>query len=299
MYIINVDKLIEIFLDCDDFCKNFEPVFQRAQIHRGRTGHNKPKLHASEIMTILIFYHFSGMKCFKYYYNRIVCDAMLSYFPNVVSYNRFVELIPRHMLHLCVFLNTVRIAKQTGIAYIDSKKLPICHNRRIYSNKVFKGLATRGHCSVGWFYGFKLFLVINHLGQVLRCFITPANIADNDQKIMHKLLNGFIGKIFGDKGFISSKILEEYIYKRLQIITKLRKNMKNKLINIHDYFLLTKRGVIESVFDIMSAICDIDHSRHRSPVNAFTHLFSGVIAYTYLDKLPSIFRNKYAEIHPF
>lgn len=293
MYIINEDKLIEIFIDCDDFCNYFEPIYCKHHLSISRRPNLCPSLSASEIMTILIFYHLSGMKCFKYYYLKIVQGCMRSHFPKLVSYNRFIELMPRYMLHVWVFLNSLRTAQQSGYSYMDSKKLTVCHNRRIHSHKVFKGIASRGHCSVGWFFGFKLFLVIDPLGQILRCFITPGNIADNDQKVLPKLLNGLKGKIYGDKGFISSKIASEFIEKGLQIITKIRSNMKNKLICLHDKYLLLKRGVIESVFDIMSAICDIDHSRHRSPANAFTHLFSGLVAYTYLDKLPSIFRKKY------
>ena len=247
------------------------------------------------MMTIEIFYHLSGFKCFKYYYNRFVLPHLKSYFPNLVSYNRFVELKPRMFLYLWVFLNAQRSynkEKSDDKFYMDSKKLTVCHNRRIHQHKVFKGLATRGKSSVGWFFGFKLFLVTTAVGQVARCFITPANVADNSFKAMDKLLAGLKGTIYGDKGFISSKAMTHFLEKGLKIITKIRTNMKNKLISLEDKFYLMKRGVIESVFDIMSAICDIDHTRHRSPKNAFVNLFGGIIAYTYLDKLPSIFSKK-------
>ena len=296
MYVINEEKLMEIFIDCDDFCNLFEPIYQKALLGMGRRSPKATSLCASEIMTIIIFYHLSGMKCFKYYYLRIVKGTMQSHFPKAVSYNRFIELMGRYMMHLWVFVNSTRIGQQMEVAYMDSKKLTVCHNRRIHNHKVFKGLAKRGHCSVGWFFGFKLFLVINPIGQILRCFITPGNIADNNEKVMRKLLNKLSGKVYGDKGFISSKISNEFLAKGLQIITKLKSNMKNKLISLQDKYLLLKRGVIESVFDIMSAICDINHSRHRSPLNAFTHLFAGLCAYTYLDKLPSIFRKKFAQL---
>ena len=179
MYVINEDKLIEIFIDCDDFCKVFTPIYERTKLSISKKAQNQPDLSESEMMSILIFYHHSGMKCFKYYYNRIVRGCMHSHFPKLVSYNRFIELMPRYMTHLWVFLNSVRLGEQMGFAYIDSKKLTVCHNRRIRQHKVFKGLATRGHCSVGWFFGFKLFLAINPMGEILRCFITPGKVADN------------------------------------------------------------------------------------------------------------------------
>lgn len=292
MYVINVDKLIEIFIDCDDFCQVFSPLYQKTQLQKSIRFRNTPRLSESEIMTILIFYHLSGMKCFKYYYNRIVRVLLKDEFPNLVSYNRFVELSHRTLIHLWVFLNTHRTGEQIGFAYVDSKKLTVCHNRRIPRHKVFDGIATRGHCSVGWFFGFKLFLAINPYGEILNCFVTPGNVADNDKKVMRRLFKGSKGKVYGDKGFISKSITEEFLNKGLQIITKIRSNMKNKLMFRQDSFLLSKRGIIETVFDIMSAVCDIDHSRHRSPRNAFTNLFAGIVAYAYLDKLPSIISKK-------
>lgn len=293
MHIINEDKLLEVFIECDDFCKSFDdnikcllaPNIKQRQVR-------KPGLSTSEIMTILIFYHLSGMKCFKYYYERVVVYHLNSHFPHLTSYNRFIELIPRHLLYLFAFLNLKRTGQEMGIAYVDSKKLTVCHNKRIHNHKVFEGLAKRGHCSVGWFFGFKLFLIINPFGEILRCLITPANVADNDVKIWKKLFKNLQGKVFGDKGFISSKGSEALLDQGLHLITKLRSNMKNRLITLQDKWLLSKRGVIESVYDILSAICDIDHSRHRSPANAFTHLFAGLVAYTFLDRIPSIFRKK-------
>lgn len=290
MYVVNVDKLIEIFIDCDDFCKVFIPILESKQLNNSPKSHNKASLSHSEMMTILIFYHLSGMKCFKYYYKRLILGHLKSYFPQAVSYTRFVGLIPRNMIYVWIYLNMVRKGQHTGHAYIDSKKLTVCHNKRIFQHKVFKHLAARGKSSVGWFYGFKLFLAINPVGEILECFITPGNVADNNQKAMRRLLGKLFGKAYGDKGFISSKISEEFVEKGLHIITKVRSNMKNKLMTLEDKLMLMKRGVIECVFHLLSFICDIDHSRHRSPANAFTHLFSGIIAYTYFDKRPSAFK---------
>jgi hypothetical protein len=68
--------------------------------------------------------------------------------------------------------------------------------------------------------------------------------------------------------------------------------MKNKLMLMDEKLLLAKRGMIESALDIMMTVCDIDHTRHRSPINAMVNLFAGLSAYTYLDKLPSVFAKK-------
>lgn len=291
MYIIDTAKLIEIFYDCDEFCKKFNCEFNKLLLtSKSIKSVNKPSLCESEIMAILIFYQLSGMKCFQYYYEDIILKRLKEYFPKAVSYNRFIELIPRIFIHIMMFINSNRIGKQTGIYYVDSKKLPVCHNLRIHSHKVFKGIAQRGKTSTGWFYGLKLFLVINQNGQIIKFLFTPANIADNNENILCKLFDKLKGKAFGDRGFITKQAFEKLYNQGLKLVTGIRRNMKNKLMEIQEKFFLAKRGIIECVYDLLMTICDIDHTRHRSPVNAFVHMMGGLAAYTYYDKLPSIFK---------
>ena len=291
MYIINTAKIIEIFYDCDEFCKKFNIEFNKLLLSsKSIKSVNRPSLSESEIITILIFYHLSGMKCFQYYYEDIILDRLKEYFPKAVSYNRFIELIPRVFIHIMMFINSKRIGKETGIYYVDSKKLPVCHNLRIHSHKVFKGIAQRGKTSTGWFYGLKLFLVINQYGQIIKFLFTPANIADNNANMLYKLFDMLKGKAFGDRGFITRKTFENLLKRGLKLVTGIRRNMKNKLMEIQEKFLLAKRGIIECIYDLLMTICDIDHTRHRSPVNAFVHIMGGLAAYSYFDKLPNIFK---------
>lgn len=289
---INETKLIEIFCDCDDFCNAMSKIQNKLQIGSGRKPTRTPSITLSESMCILIVYHHSGIKCFQYFYQRMVEKQMRSYFPKAPSYTRFVELIPRSAIAMFLFVNLFRRGTTTGCYFADSKKLPVCDNLRIRSNHVFAGVAGRSKSSTGWFYGLKLFLVINQFGQVMNGWVTPANIADNNFSMMKRIFQSLKGFVFADKGFISQHAFEHFYHLGLKIVTTIRSNMKNKLMPLFEKLLRKKRGIIESVNDLLMTLCDIDHTRHRSPVNALTHILSGVAAYTYLDKLPSIMAKK-------
>lgn len=288
-------KLIQIFCDCDDFCKFFEQ-WQRSRMiaEQGayRQPTRKPELSLSEVMCIMIVYHHSGMKCFQYYYRELVEKEMRPYFPDIPCYPRFVQLIPRAAIALMLFVNVYRTGQAQGCYFADSKKLPVCHNFRIKSNRVFKEIASRSKSSTGWFYGLKLFLVINAVGEIMNCIISPAALADNNFQMMQQLFKGLKGYVFADKGFISQKAFEYFYLHGLKLITTIRRNMKSKLMPVFERLLRGKRGIIESVNDILVTVCDIDHTRHRSPINCVAHAYAGVAAYTYLDKLPSVFIKK-------
>ncbi len=285
-YEFNENKLIEIFIFVDDFCKNLDQWIAENQVKDISTF--KGRLSVSEILTILIYYHHSGYKCFQYYYQRMVLPNLKSYFPDAVTYKRFLSLIPRSFNHLYLLCQLQsRMSQRTGTYFIDSKKLPVCHNRRIHSHKVFSGIAQRGKSSTGWYYGMKIHLVINELGQIVKFMITSANVSDNNNHVLKHLLKDLQGHCYGDKGYLS-KLFEEFYASGLKLVSKIRKNMKNKLMNLTERLWLIKRAVIESVNDLLMTVCDIDHTRHRSPVNALCHLLGGLIAYNFLDQKPSV-----------
>lgn len=286
--LINEKKLIEIFISCDDFDKMYEKWLKTHTIGLKVTT-RKPDLSDSEIMTILIFYHWSGYKNFQYYYEQLVEKTLVEYFPKIPTYHRFVELISRQTIKLYVYLKVLTfLSKRTGNYFIDSKKLPVCDNRRIHSNKVFEGFAKRGKSSTGWFYGLKIHLIINELGQIVNFMLTPASVADNNESLLKKMLKGLKGKCFGDKGYISK--LFSYFYEQgLQLVHKIRGNMKNQLMYLNDKINLKKRALIESVNDILMTVFDIEHTRHRSPINAIAHTFGALIAYCFYDEKPTVF----------
>lgn len=190
---------------------------------------------------------------------------------------------------MILYLHCCRLGALCGVYYADSTSIAVCNNRRIHSHRVFRGQAARGKSSTGWFIGFKPFLVVNAFGQIVRVAFTPGNEADNNTRRLIKLFDKLQGWVFADRGFINQKAFEQLFKKGLQLITGIRSNMKNKLMNITQKMRLKKRGMIESVNDILKTVCDIEHTRHRSPINAVLNIFAGICAYTFLDRLPSVF----------
>ena len=275
-----------LFYDLDKFAVEFEAQFKRHLLEDGKAHRNRPgHMHLSEVMTILVLFHESNYRTLKHFYLRQVCRHLRGEFPRLLSYNRFVEQIPNAFAALSGFLQT-RMGSCSGISFIDSTPLRVCHNLRIPSHKVMKGLAARGKTSTGWFYGFKLHLVINDQGQLLNVCFTPGNV--DDREPAPDLTQRLFGKLVGDKGYISQELFERLFSRGLQLITRLRKNMKNRLILLWDKLLLRKRAVVESVIDQLKNISQIEHSRHRSVVNYFAEIVAGLIAYTYREKLPSL-----------
>jgi hypothetical protein len=290
--IINTLKVIQIFCELDDFINAVEKFVDRKLIGSSSPQSvHQPGISLSEMMCIELLYHLSGYKCFQYYYQQQVEHGDLkSYFPAAPSYNRFVQLKPRMLPVMIMYLNCCRIGQLCGVYYADSTRIVVCHNRRIQNNRVFYGKASRGKSSVGWFYGFKLFLVVNAFGEIIKVLFTTGNVADNNTDHLLKLFDKLKGWVFADKGFIvPQKTQERLLQKGLRLITTIRSNMKNRLMNYQQKLLLKKRGMIDSIYDILKSVCDIEHTRHRSPVNALLNVFAAICAYSFLDRLPNIF----------
>jgi hypothetical protein len=275
-----------IFWGVDDFYQNFEP-FMNSQLLTVKNQYRirKSQLYLSEIMTIIIYFHLSSYRNFKHYYLKNICKYHRKEFPNLVSYQRFIELIPSSLIPLMYYLNSQK-GQSTGINFIDSTSLPVCHPKRAKRNKLFKNLAGWGKSSVSWYFGFKLHLIINDSGELLAFQITPGN-TDDRVPVPH-LSEQLFGQLFGDKGYISQKLWLELWSKGLKLITPFKKNMRNKLISLSEKLLLRKRSLIETVNDQLKNISQIAHSRHRSVTNFFVNVISALIAYCFQSKKPSL-----------
>lgn len=282
-----MESLLELFVNVDDFCQVFLPFWERKLLRDGNKKRRRAgQLSVSEIMTIMIHFHQSHYRDFKSYYTDHVCQHLSREFPNLVSYERFVILIPSILGPLSAYLKSL-YGRCHGISFIDSTALLVCDKHRIHNHKVFAGLAERGKGSRGWFYGFKLHLVINDCGELLACQITPGNV--DDREPVATLSRRLFGKLIADRGYISQALFEQLLDTLgVQLITRLRKNMKNRLMPLMDKLLLRKRALIESVVDQLKNISQIEHTRHRSPINCFINIIAGLIAYCHQPKKPSL-----------
>jgi hypothetical protein len=249
------DKIIEIFVKVDDFCKEFDPMLKKSRVETDivKTRNRSASLSDSEVITLLIAFQSGHFTNLKHFYLNHICPYYKAYFPGLVSYNRFVELQQRVAVPMMLFLKTHCLGASRGINFIDSTHIKVCHNRRIHNHKVFTGVAERGQCSLGWFFGFKLHLIINDQGEILSFYLTKGNVDDRNVKLMTSMTQDIFGKLFGDKGYISKALADLLWGNGIQMITKPRKNMKEFNISQADKIMLRKRAIIECVNDLQTA----------------------------------------------
>lgn len=286
---ISKDKITEIFCSIDDFCLVFEPAIEKRQLSTGKkTRKRKFTMSASEIVTITVLFHLSGIRTFKHFYIYYVQEQLREEFPSTVSYNRFVELMQSNILPLTLYMKTCCLGRCTGISFIDSTPIRACDKKRIKQNRVFRDIATIGKSTMGWFYGFKLHIIVNDRGELLDFIITQANVDDRTPLKEDNFLKKIFGSLYGDKGYISKELAALLFDQGLHLVTGIRNNMKNVMMTMRDKILLRKRSVIETINDQLKNIAQAEHSRHRSFGNFITNLVASLIAYSFQEKKPSI-----------
>jgi hypothetical protein len=280
------DRLVEDFCQFDDFCQAFYPHWD-ARLLRQEAQPAKKRgppagLADSEIMTILVLYHSSHFRHFKAFYEGVVLTLLRSAFPQSPCYARFIALTNHVWMPLTVFLLS-RMGRRTGIYYIDSTPLAVCHNRRIGRHQVFADLAARGKSSIGWFVGVKLHLVFNHERQIVALKLTPGNV--NDTTPVPDLTQDLIGKLFGDKGYVGKELARRLLRRGLALMTRVRRNMKRLPVSFLDKALLNGRNIVETIIGHIKQFSSLRLPKHRSAFNAFTHVVAAVVAYQ-IDPLP-------------
>jgi hypothetical protein len=277
---MDIHQLTAIFCEIDDFCNTLDKYTQHYMLKEPMKGKRGPScgLAMSEIMTILVMFQSSRVRDFKNFYTGLLCLYYKAYFPKLPSYERFVFLMQRSIFPLSIFTQ-LKAGQQTGIYYIDSSCLPVCHIKRSSRHQTFDAVADYGHTSVGWFFGLKLHLVTNDRGELMAFKITRGSRHDSKEAV--PLLKKFKGLAFGDKGYLGKKIFDELIAGGLKLITRTRRNMKIKpQLSRIERKLLHNRGIIETVIGHLKHCFQVWHTRHRSIMNALTHLVAALAAYT-------------------
>ena len=282
-----------LYCQINDFCKGFEPWYRKQLLSDGTIRRNRPcRLSLSEMVTILIAYHSSGMSCFKYFYLDLL-EHHRDLFPDLVHYDRFIKLMKRTFPALICLFKSLE-GEVTEYLFIDSTPMAVCHNLREKRHKVFKGLAAKGKTSTGWFFGLKLHMIFNTKGEIVRLSITKGNV--NDRSPVADMVKGIMAKLIGDKGYLSKKLFEQLFQGGVTLITKIKRNMKNILMETADKLMLMKRFFVETIFSSMKSLNTLIHHRHRSSFNAFVHLFSGFIHYQMRTDKPSL--EQFLSLHP-
>jgi len=284
--------MVELYVIIDDFCKKFTPKYinllKRKQL---KCRNRSSMLNSSEIVLIILLFTQSGYKCFKWYYINEVMGTYRGYFKELPSYNRFIELMPGNMLILFRFLKYLMFkvrSQNNNVEFVDSTKIPVCHNKRTSSHKVFEGLANMGKSSMGWFFGFKLHFTCDINGNLTNLVVTNANIDDRTPVL--RLAKGFMGKLFGDKGYIDKKLSEQLSELGITLMTQSKKNMKARFLpaNLIDIAYSKKRSLIESVINILKNKLQLCHTRHRSWKNFMVHIVATLLGYQLLCNKPKL-----------
>ena len=279
-------KLVELFCDVDDFCKAFIPQWQKQLLTDGtRVRNRESRMSTSEMMTIVIGFHMSHYRDFKNYYLGYVSQRCKKEFPELLSYTRFLAIMPRLITPMCAYFTSLK-GEPTGIEFIDSTSIKVCHNIRIPRHQTFQGIAQRGKGTMGWFYGFKLHLIVNYRGEIVAAKVTTANV--HDTKPVEDLAEGLTDKLYGDKGYLSKALESKLFDKGVTLITTVGKNMKAKAMSLWDRAMLSKRFIIETINDQLKNISFIEHSRHRSMNGFMLNLLAGLVSYCLKDNKPSL-----------
>lgn len=281
-----MDKLVEVFCDVDDFCKVFIPQWEAQQLEDGQRKRKRVgRMSMSEVMTVIICFHMSNHRDFKNYYTGYVARFYKRHFPELLSYTRFLEVMQSALVPLCSYFSTLK-GEPTGLEFVDSTSLKVCHNIRIPRHKTFAGIASRGKSTMGWFYGFKLHIVVNHLGEIVAAKLTPANV--HATVPVPELSSGLPDKLYGDKGYVSKRLESLLKEDGVTLITNVRSNMKARALSLWDRAMLSRRFIIETINAQLKNISQIEHSRHRSMTGFMLNLMGGLIAYCLKTDKPTL-----------
>lgn len=272
-------QLTTLFCLIDDFCSDISEQVEQYMLTCGKLKRvRQSQICASEVITLLLWFHLTGSRNFKAFYLYWAKPFLSGYFPNLPSYSRFIELKAKYVMYFVALVESLKVSS-AGIAFVDSTKLAVCHNKRIYQHRVFADSATRGKTSVDWFYGFKIHLICDHIGRLVSYCITTGNV--DDRKVLPDLIehSQLTGKLFGDRGYVGKNWRSRLAEVGVQLITRVKRNMKPQSLDAFDSAVLRKRGIIEAPFHLMKSQFDLEHTRHRSKIGLLTTIFAALTLY--------------------
>ena len=159
-----------------------------------------------------------------------------------------MELEKEVLLPMTIFIKKVLLGTCTGISFVDSTPLRVCRNQRILIHKTFEGLdrAVENISKLGLVLPVLQSLhpeLINDKGEILNFMFTPGNVDDREPLKQGKFLENIKGKLCADKGYIGQALFENPFLNGIQLVTKVKNNMKNSLMSIADKILLRKKSL--------------------------------------------------------
>jgi len=281
------EQLYNILSASIQFCHEFEEKYYTFLKKAGfKQRIRKSKIELAELLTLQIWFHFSGYTNFKRYYNGYVRRHLSNHF-FLVSYSQINKMINEVPFLLDLFLKS-RLDRTQKTYFIDATSLAVCHPIRAKKNKVFPKEASLGYSTInGYFFGFKLHLIINHRGEIANYALSSAK--HHDSKFMVQLSEGLEGKLCGDKAYISNSMRQKLAQQNLKVLTYVRKGMRyQNVFHGLEKYLMRKRNLVESAFNKLKNVLQIQTNRSRSVCGFMAHCLAALLAYTFDNKKPAI-----------
>lgn len=273
------DITIATYVSVSDFYQLVAPYFLENFVKKGP----QPKLTPPEIITIAILFVLFGSDSFKSFYSMMRSNNYFDY----PEYSRMLRLIKAQgafinlIIHILIEKN--RQKSEGKIKLIDSFPLPVVKNKRIFNYKASEQ-AARGKSSIGWYFGYKLHLVVDHEGIVLGLKLTPANVSDVDEKVVLPMMEGLSGILIGDGGYQSSSLREKLEGMGVTLMNPPRRTMK-KLMTKLQHILMKTRQLVETTGGRMKHRMSMVSSLPRSFDGYMWRYMTSVLAYILISQV--------------
>ena len=269
-------NLVEIYCLSDDLVKYFSKIGKKFSAV-GR----KATLSRQEYITLALLKQEMGIKTNKQLY-EFVAEYMRRDFPTLPSYVQFNQGLKNnfgYLILMTILLTQSNKAHKANCYIVDSSPMPICANAHRSSVTIDLGLASSGKNLNGWYYGFKLHIIINDFMEIVAVKFTDASMHDIEVLDEH-MVRGLYGWLVGDKGYISKKKSQELFQRGIKLLTRPRKNMKKYPATHKEARLLACRQRVETVFSQLKHRFMLINHYARSLESFFGQALAAIIAYS-------------------